>query len=119
VAGSRDFHGRCDGYASTLALIQDRREREQFRGFTLEFGSQSNLQKANPNSMRFRFRLKNPHNFAFPFALKTAKNDHALHCYPSAFPLFDQRVFESPSAWENDSHVGCEDLQRLGLLPFP
>jgi hypothetical protein len=73
--GARDFHGRCDGHAPTLTLIQDT-EGNIFGGFTpvqWESGThdkrasqrlwKSNCCKADPSLKSFLFTLKNPHNF--------------------------------------------------------
>jgi hypothetical protein len=96
--GPRDFHGRCDGHAPTLTLIQDTLG-SIFGGFTpLEWespvwngkiGREDNRSKADPSLKSFRFTLKNPHNSpARIFALKAAKKDYAIYCDSEWGPCF-------------------------------
>jgi hypothetical protein len=59
--GAHDFHGRCDGHAPTLTLIQDT-EGNIFGGFTpLEWESGYKF-KADPSLKSFLFTLTDPHN---------------------------------------------------------
>jgi hypothetical protein len=82
--GARDFHGRCDGHAPTLTLIQDT-EGNIFGGFTpVEWESRTGdfheCFEADPSLESFPFPLKNPHNFPVrKFALK-AERDWAICC---------------------------------------
>jgi hypothetical protein len=72
--------------------------------------------------MSFCFRLKNPHNFVFQFAIKTPKNDDAVHCYPSAFPLFGgiticiNREFDSNEIDESARQYEKHDETRISTL---
>jgi hypothetical protein len=87
---ARDFHGRCDGHANTLTLIEDT-EGNIFGGFTpVEWESRSNLKyKPDPSLKSFLFTLKNLHGFpARKFALKAENKDQAIGCYPALGPLF-------------------------------
>jgi hypothetical protein len=96
--GARDFHGRCDGRAPTLTLIQDEKG-DIFGGFTpVEWesrewngkpGSENNCFKADPRLKSFLFPLKNPHNFpARKFALKAEKKDEVIWCDSRSGPFF-------------------------------
>jgi hypothetical protein len=96
--GARDFHGRCDGHANTLTLIEDTKG-NIFGGFTpVEWesrvwnekgGSENNCYKADLTMKSFVFTLKNPHNFpARKFALKANKKDEAIYCDSSWGPCF-------------------------------
>jgi hypothetical protein len=95
---TRDFHGRCDGHAPTLTLIEDTKG-NSFGGFTpLEWesrvwnrkhGAEDNIVKADPRLMSFLFTLKNPHNFpARTFPLKYEKKDRAILCDSTLGPRF-------------------------------
>jgi hypothetical protein len=86
--GASDFHGRCDGHANTLTIIEDTKG-NIFGGFTpVEWESGFKL-KADPSLNCFLFTLKNPHNFpARKFALKAAKKDEAIYCNSSCGPHF-------------------------------
>jgi hypothetical protein len=97
--GARDFHGRCDGHAPTLPLIQDTGW-SVFGGFTpvawesrkwnRKKGSENNCQKADPNLKSFLFTLKNPRGFpARRFALKAKGKDEAIYCNSSWGPHFN------------------------------
>jgi hypothetical protein len=94
--GARDFHGRCDGHAATLTLIQDT-DGKLFGGFTPvewesrrwngKHGLESNCWKADPSLKSFLFTLKNPHNFlSRTFALKPVESDRAILCDSSRGP---------------------------------
>jgi hypothetical protein len=88
--GARDFHGRCDGHAPTLTLIQDTGG-NIFGGFTpVEWESfQPGKSKADPSLRSFVFTLKNPHNFpAKKFALKAEGKDRAIFCSSTRAPSF-------------------------------
>jgi hypothetical protein len=96
--GARDFHGRCDGHANTLTLIEDTAG-NIFGGFTPvewesrvyngKWGKEDNRYKADPSLKSFLFTLKNPHNFpARKFALKAEKKDQAIRCDSSWGPQF-------------------------------
>jgi hypothetical protein len=84
----QSFHGRCDGQAPTLTLIQDT-VGNIFGGFTpVEWESRIG-KKADPSLMSFVFTLKNPHNFpATKFALKAEEKDRAIFCDSSIGPQF-------------------------------
>jgi hypothetical protein len=95
---TRDFHGRCDGRAPTLTLIQDT-EGNIFGGFTpVEWesrqwngksGREDNRGKADPSLESFLFTLKNPQNLpARTFALKAERKDRAIYCLSSSGPCF-------------------------------
>jgi hypothetical protein len=86
----RDFHGRCDGHAPTLTLIQDTAG-NIFGGFTPvkwesrlwngKSGGADNLWMADASLKSFVFTLKNPHNLpARKFALKAEKKNEAIYC---------------------------------------
>jgi hypothetical protein len=91
--GADDFHGRCDGHANTLTLIEDTKG-NIFGGFTPvewetryynELASEAlgrhNCSKADPSLKSFLFTLKNPHNFpARKFVLMAEKKDEAIWC---------------------------------------
>jgi hypothetical protein len=96
--GVRAFHGRCDGHAPTLTLIQDTAG-NIFGGFTpVEWDSRKrnekcgradNCYKADPSLKSFLFTLKNPHNLrARKFALKAKKKDKAILCNYWRSPCF-------------------------------
>jgi hypothetical protein len=85
---ARDFHGRCDGHAPTLTLIQDTAG-NIFGGFTpVEWDSSSGW-KPDPSLESFLFTLKNPRNLpARKFALKAEERDKAIWCESSWGPHF-------------------------------
>jgi hypothetical protein len=91
--GARDFHGRCDGHANTLTLIEDT-EGNIFGGFTpVEWESReypnSYEYKADPSLKSFLFTLKNPHNVpARKLALTAESKDQAIGCDSSSGPNF-------------------------------
>jgi hypothetical protein len=87
--GVDDFHGRCDGRAPTLTLIEDTKG-NIFGGFTpVEWDSENSNGKADPSLKSFLFTLKNPHNFpARKFALKAKKKDFAIVCNSQRGPCF-------------------------------
>jgi hypothetical protein len=88
--GARDFHGRCDGQAPTLTLIQDTNE-NIFGGFTpIEWESEGlGRFKTDPSLKSFLFTLKNPHNLpARKFALKTEQLEKAIDCDSKWGPHF-------------------------------
>jgi hypothetical protein len=100
--GTGDFHGRCDGHANTLTLIEDT-EGNIFGGFTpvkwesRQYDDQAsdalgrnNCYKADPSLKSFVFTLKNPHNFpARKFALQAEmKDEAAIVCDSSYGPHF-------------------------------
>jgi hypothetical protein len=86
--GARDFHGRCDGHAPTLALIQDTGG-SIFWGFTPVEWDSCNLCKVDPSLKSFIFTLKNPHNFpARKFALKAGTKHEAIYCGSECGPYF-------------------------------
>jgi hypothetical protein len=103
--GSRDgfsapyFHGRCDGHANTLTLIEDT-EGNIFGGFTPVKWDSSNQWKADPSLKSFVFTLKNPHRFpARKFALKAKEKDFAIICDSSEGPSFCEiRVHDNCNA---------------------
>jgi hypothetical protein len=79
-----DFHGRCDGHAPTLTLIQDTKG-NVFGGFTpVEWMSPPQpMSLADPSLKSFLFTLKNPHNFPpKKFALKAKEKHMAIICVP-------------------------------------
>jgi hypothetical protein len=97
--GARDFHGRCDGHANTLTLIEDT-DGNIFGAFTpLEWESRNwngingkgdNCYKADPSLKSFIFTLKNPHNVpARRFALKAEKKNEAIYCDSENGPDFN------------------------------
>jgi hypothetical protein len=76
--GACNFHGRCDGRAPTLTLIQDTRG-NIFGGFTPVEWESGDWSKVDPSLKSFLFTLKNPHNFPLRrFALKDAMNHRAI-----------------------------------------
>jgi hypothetical protein len=86
--GAADFHGRCDGHANTLTLIEDTRG-NIFGGFTPVKWDSSGSWKADPTLQGFLFTLKNPRNFPpTKFALKPERNNRAIRCYSSRGPNF-------------------------------
>jgi hypothetical protein len=93
--GARDFHGRCDGHAPTLALIRDTRG-NIFGGFTpVEWESReprravSARLKGDPSLASFLFTVKNPHGFhASKFALRPEKQGRAIDCDSRCGPNF-------------------------------
>jgi hypothetical protein len=98
--GSRDgfrattFHGRCDGHANTLTLIEDTAG-NIFGGFTpvewesRKYDTKSASFKGDPSLKSFLFTLKNPHIFpASKFALKAEEKNAAIHCASSEGPNF-------------------------------
>jgi hypothetical protein len=58
--GAADFHGRCDGRAPTLTLIQDTAG-NIFGDFTPVKWESDSYRKADPILKCFVFTLKNPH----------------------------------------------------------
>jgi hypothetical protein len=106
--GAGDFHGRCDGHAPTLTLIQDTRG-NIFGGFTpVDWESQranhsydcSNCFKADPSLKSFLFTLNNPQNCpARKFTLKAQRKDKAIICDYARGPHFhDIAVSDSCNA---------------------
>jgi hypothetical protein len=86
--GARDFHGRCDGHANTLTLIEDTKG-NIFGGFTPVEWDSSNGYKADRSLKSFLFTLKNPHNFrAKKFGLKAGEKDKAIGCGSAWGPHF-------------------------------
>jgi hypothetical protein len=96
--GGRDFHGRCDGHANTLTLIEDTNG-NIFGGFTpVEWesrvwnrknGNEDNGWKADETLKSFIFTLKNPHNVpARTFALNAERKDQAIYCASNFGPSF-------------------------------
>jgi hypothetical protein len=91
--GASEFHGRCDGHASTLTLICDTNG-NIFGGFTpVEWESPPNCKdgrcKADDSLNSFLFMLKNPHNIpAKRFALKDEKKYGAICCDARYGPYF-------------------------------
>jgi hypothetical protein len=87
--GAGHFHGRCDGHANTLTLIEDT-EGNIFGGFTpVEWESGPGHLKADPSLKSFLFTLKNPHKFpARKFALKAKTKNEAICCDSSYGPHF-------------------------------
>jgi hypothetical protein len=93
--GSRDgfgleqFHGRCDGHANTLTLIEDT-DGNIFGGFTpveWDWGDGLGKWKGDRSLRSFLFTLKNPHNFpARKFALKA--EERAIYWCSSCGPHF-------------------------------
>jgi hypothetical protein len=78
--GAADFHGRCDGHANTLSIIQDTNA-NVFGGFTpVKWSSDGGF--CTDESLRsFLFTLKNPHNMtASRFQLKSSVKDKAILC---------------------------------------
>jgi hypothetical protein len=101
--GARGFHGRCDGHARTLTLIQDTGG-NIFGGFTpVEWDeSEDNCFKADRSLRSFPFTLKNPHNFlARKFALKDATKDKAIICDSSWGPRFGYDICVSDNCNAN------------------
>jgi hypothetical protein len=90
---AKDFHGRCDGHANTLTLIEDTGG-NIFGGFTpVEWESRednmraskalgrSNCFKADPSLKSFIFTLQNSHNFAAKkFVLNAERKGEAVCC---------------------------------------
>jgi hypothetical protein len=83
--GAGDFHGRREGHAPTLTLIQGT-DGNIFGGFTSvnwESRTKPPHFKVDPSLKNFVLALKNPHNFpARKFALKAEKKDNAIFCDP-------------------------------------
>jgi hypothetical protein len=78
---ARDFHGRGDGHAATLVLIQETKG-NIFGYFTpVKWESARKKSKADPSLKSFLSTLKNPHNFpARKFALRAEEKDKAIWC---------------------------------------
>jgi hypothetical protein len=125
--GARHFHGRCDGHAPTLTLIEDT-EGNIFDGFTLvewesrkhngKRGLEDNRWKADPSLKSFLFTLKNPHNLpARKFALKAKNKDRAIYCRSSWGPHFrDIGVSENCNAnTDSGSYLGNSYANDTGL----
>jgi hypothetical protein len=95
--GVRDFHGRCNGHAPTLTLIQDI-VGNIFGGFTsVEWESRTEdfheSFKADLSLASFLFTLKNPRNFlARKFALNVNKLHRAIGCLTSRGPHFGDEI---------------------------
>jgi hypothetical protein len=131
--GARDFHGRCDGHAPTLTLIQDT-EGNIFGGFTLvewesrpwngKWGWENNCRKADQSLKSFLFTLKNPHNSpARKFGLKAELKDRAILCDSSKGPHFcDITVSDDCSAksgswsWLGDAYANDTNLEGSTVL---
>jgi hypothetical protein len=127
---ANDFHGRCDGHANTLTLIEDT-EGNIFGGFTpvewesREWNAQAtealgrnNCFKADPSLKSFLFTLKNPENFpARKFALKAAKKDQAIFCDNRWGPHFgDIRVWDNCNAnTDSFTYLGDTYTNDTGL----
>jgi hypothetical protein len=106
-----DFHGRCDGRANTLTLIEDTAG-NIFGGFTpVEWESRAKppFAKGDPSLNSFLFTLKNPHNFpARTFALKAGKKGEAIYCHSSQGPTFcGGLVVATNCGATNDSYSWC------------
>jgi hypothetical protein len=120
---ARHFHGRCDGHAPTLTLIQDTMG-NVFGGFTpVEWDSSEDF-KADPSLKSFLFTLKNPHNFrARKFALEPEEKDEAIDCDSKWGPIFGEDFGVSDNCNANTrscSDLGCyyandTDLDDMGL----
>jgi hypothetical protein len=111
--GLRDFHGRCDGGANTLTLIEDTNE-NIIGGFTqLEWesrewsgktGNVSNDSKADPTLKSFIFTQKNPHSVpARMFSLNSEMKDAGIFCCFDNGPFFG---YDSRSG--NDIGIRCK-----------
>jgi hypothetical protein len=78
-----DCHGRWDGHAPTLTLIQDT-DGNTFGGFTpVELESDpTGKSKADPSLKSFLSALEDPHNFpVMKFALEAEGKDRAIYCH--------------------------------------
>jgi hypothetical protein len=108
--GARDFHGRCDGHANTLTLIEDT-EGNIFGGFTpvkWEPGPSKGKFKTDPSLKSFLFTLRNPHKVpARKFALKAEKKDFAILCGSSYGPHFCD-IFVSDNCNANTRSTTCQ-----------
>jgi hypothetical protein len=109
--GAMDFHGRCDGHANTLTLIEDTGG-NIFGGFTPAEWDSNGKSKADPSLTSFLFTLKNPHNFpARKFALT-----NAIHCNASCSPYFgDIAVCDNCKANTNWADLGRSYANDTGL----
>jgi hypothetical protein len=99
-----DFHGRCDGHAPTLTLIQDT-DGNIFGGFTpVEWDSRGGG-RADPSLKSFLFTLKNPHNLpARKFALMAEMKHAAIWCSSNSGLCFsDIAVDDHCNAHYNDT----------------
>jgi hypothetical protein len=96
--GAHDFHGRCDGHAPTLTLIEDTNG-NVFGGFTPVawesghyegvWGQADDSCKADPSLKSFIFMLKNPRNFpARKFTLAAEEGVYAIICDSELGPVF-------------------------------
>jgi hypothetical protein len=103
--GARDFHGRCDGHASTLALILDTGG-NVFGGFTpLQWESGCKL-KCDDSLKSFLFTLKNPHNTpARKFALKAENKEDAICCDSECGPYFADLYVSGNCSANTDSYT--------------
>jgi hypothetical protein len=88
--GASQFHGRCDGHASTLTVILDT-EGNIFGEFTpVEWESPwFGKEKADDSLKSFLFTLKKPHNIApRTFPLIPANKQRAIFCDSEWGPCF-------------------------------
>jgi hypothetical protein len=119
MASARGFHGRCDGHAPTLTLIQDKNG-NIFCGFTPVEWESDNKCKADPSLKSFIFTLKNPYDFpASKFALKAEKKDRAISCRSSFGPSFPGSIivadFSSIGLLDNTRSFGDCYVNDTGL----
>jgi hypothetical protein len=114
MASARAFHGRCDGHAPTLTLIQDTTA-NFFGGFTPVEWKSVGLWTADRSLKTFLFTLKNPHNFpAKKFALKDEKKGWAILCDSSRGPVFGEDICVSDN-YNADTHLGDCHANDTGL----
>jgi hypothetical protein len=105
--GARDFHGRCDGRANTLTLIEDT-QGNIFGGFTPVEWDSSGDRKGDSSLKSFLFTLKNSRGLpARKFGLKAERKNEAIYCHPSRVPHF-----WDIGVWEN-SNANNESFTRL------
>jgi hypothetical protein len=82
------FHGRCDGHANTVTLIQDTGG-SIFGGFTpIAWESPSSGScRADPSTRSFVFTLKNPRG-TDPMKFSLANAQYAIYCHSGYGPVF-------------------------------
>jgi hypothetical protein len=112
--GADDFHGRCDGHAPTLTLIEDT-EGNIFGGFTPVEWESCSFCEVDPSLKSFRFTLKNQHNLpARKFALTPPAKDWAIYCNLYWGPCFSG-IWISNNC--NANTGSCTSLGRSSATP--
>jgi hypothetical protein len=125
--GARDFHGRCDGHAPTLTLIQDTKG-SIFGGFRpVQWEScttNSPYWKADSSLKSFLFTLKNPHNLpARQFAPKPENQNQTILCHSWWGPCFggiwvSDNSNAGDGSWSSVGRFCANDTGRCGNTVF-